>query len=335
MRKLLFVSLIASVAFMSSCQKEEFSGQSLAAAAVADYSTSEVGKKATPIDIATLPAAVTDYITANYAGTTIQHAAVTDDGSYIVAVSAGTGKPTILIFDANGVFVEEGKPHGNGQGNGGNHPPKPTPIDVATLPTAVTDYVAANYAGATVEHAAVTDNGNFIVAVSTGTGKPTILVFDANGVFLQEGKPHFGGGNGQGNGGNHPPKPTPIDVTTLPAAVTDYVAANYAGATVSNAAVADNGNFIVAVSTGTGKPTILIFDANGVFLQEGKPHFGGANHPKPTPIDIATLPATVTDYVAANYAGSTIDKAGVTEAGEYVVVVVDSEGKKNSIVVWC
>ena len=34
MRKLLFVSLIASVAFMSSCQKEEFSSQSLAAAAV-------------------------------------------------------------------------------------------------------------------------------------------------------------------------------------------------------------------------------------------------------------------------------------------------------------
>ena len=66
------------------------------------------GKKAklAEVDIATLPASVGTYVTANYAGYTIKKAGKDADGNLLVAIKNGTGHKA-LKFTSAGVFVEE------------------------------------------------------------------------------------------------------------------------------------------------------------------------------------------------------------------------------------
>lgn len=42
----------------------------------------------------------------------------------------------------------------------------------------------------------------------------------------------------------------------------------------------------------------------------------------PTPIDISTLPSSISSYISSHYAGASVDKAGKDKDGNYVVVVL-------------
>lgn len=212
-----------------------------------------------------------------------------------------------------------------GMGGGSQHP-HPTPIEVSELPTAITDYVAANYPDGTIGRAGVLpDGGGYVIVIVNSDGTKVRLAFDADGNFLQV-LPGCGPGGGNGAG-----PITPVDAGALPATITDYITANYAGGTIDKAGTQANGNYVVIVVNSDGTKVGLLFDADGNFLQV-LPNLGhgGGGH-LPTPIDISALPATITDYVTANYAGSTIDKAGTQANGNYVVLVVNSDGTKVAL----
>lgn len=66
------------------------------------------GRKArlTEVDITTLPASVSAYVTATYSGYSIKRAGKDSDGNILVAINNGTARK-ILLFDANGAFKQE------------------------------------------------------------------------------------------------------------------------------------------------------------------------------------------------------------------------------------
>ncbi|PIQ20208.1 MAG: hypothetical protein COW65_16360 [Cytophagales bacterium CG18_big_fil_WC_8_21_14_2_50_42_9] len=145
----------------------------------------------TEVAVSDLPETITAYVAANYADATIEGAGLTDDGNYILHVENADGTSVGLIFDADGTFVSE-KSHSKVRG---------TDVAVTDLPTAITDYISANYSGATVVKAMMDSENNYIVAIRNVDNTVVGLIFDATGTFNSEvtmqGK--RGGGHGKGH----------------------------------------------------------------------------------------------------------------------------------------
>ncbi len=228
------------------------------------------------VDVSELPQAAADYIAANYDTLTIVTVVFKEHGNrtgYAVELSDGT----VLLFNAEGEFFNEcgdfpgGGPGGGGPGHGdhgghhgnqgGDHGPNGPQggctagdtIDVASLPTTITDYVAANYGGETIVNAVVKPSGKFGVELSSGT----VLLFDADGNFIKE-------CDGQPDGGPHQHHCDNelAALTDLPQAAQDYIAANYAGETLVRGCIKNNGNYIVGLSNDVK----ILFDADGNML---------------------------------------------------------------------
>lgn len=141
----------------------------------------------TEIDIAALPATITDYITKTYSGATIKKAGKDKEGNIHVLIEKDA-KPIGLLFNANGIFQKELPPrqeHGMQQGQGMGAPPQLTEVDVASLPAAITEYITKTYAGATIKKAGKDEKGNYHLMIEKD-GKPVGLLFDAIGVFQKE-----------------------------------------------------------------------------------------------------------------------------------------------------
>ena len=51
-----------------------------------------------------------------------------------------------------------------------------------------------------------------------------------------------------------------------------------------------------------------------------------------TEVDVATLPAAITSYINTNYAGATIERAGTTTGGNYVLHVIKSDGTHAGLI---
>ena len=139
-----------------------------------------VGKckgKLTEMATADLPATVTDYITATYAGSEIKFAAKDQSGKIIVAITLADGTAKGLLFNADGTFAEELKQHA--------HKAKLTKIEVSALPAATTAYITANYAGSTISTAATNADGAYFVAITTND-VVKVLLFNADGTFSKE-----------------------------------------------------------------------------------------------------------------------------------------------------
>lgn len=113
-------------------------------------------------------------------------------------------------------------------------------------------------------------------------------------------------------------KLTELAEADIPAAVSAYISANYAGATLKFAAKDQSGNIVIGLTLADGTHRGLLFDSTGNFKEELK-HY--AKHAKLTEVAVANLPATITGYVTANYAGAEIKHAGTNEAGEYFVML--------------
>ena len=129
------------------------------------------------IGVADLPQVITDYVTDNVPGETIEIAVLKPLGLYAVGLSNGA----VLIFDEDGEFLTRcGRWDGPGQHN--RRCMFGAEVDVASLPQAISDYVAANYAGETIDKASTKPNGVFAVKLSDNT----VLMFGANGDFLRE-----------------------------------------------------------------------------------------------------------------------------------------------------
>lgn len=135
-----------------------------------------------------------------------------------------------------------------------------TEAAAADLPAAATAYIAATYAGATVERVGKTDENEFIVHIRKADGTHAALRFAENGTFVSE----------TTTGGRHG---TPVALTDLPEAVTSYLSANYSGATPEKAFRDNEGNLVVVLRKADGAPVGTVFDAAGAFTREVT--FGG------------------------------------------------------------
>jgi len=148
-----------------------------------------------------------------------------------------------------------------------------TSIDAATLPSSITTYINKNYAGAAIKFAGKDEKGQFVVGLSLN-GVNTGLLFDAKGVFIEKLQRY-----------ETKAKLTEVAISALPASVSAYVKANYAGYAIKRAGSDADGNLIVGLDNGTGHK-VLKFTSAGVFKEELQipPHGkgqGGPGGPKP------------------------------------------------------
>jgi hypothetical protein len=196
---------------------------------------------------------------------------------------------------------------------------KLTRIEVSALPAAVTAAISASYAGASIQYAAKDDTGNFLVGINQNNDRKTLL-FNADGTFNRE-FTHRGGGNGPRGKRDSLTQIAPAD---LPAAIRTYIAANYAGAVINTAAKDANRGYVVMITQNEQRKG-LFFNLDGTFNKEVGRKVGD----RPTLIAASALPANVTSYITANYAGSTIKAAGKTGSGTFKVMI---QTTKNELI---
>lgn len=266
MKKLLIASLVAMLGLVGlyGCNNNGLvnPSASLSSARLGSAVIDSAGRPCslTVIDVSALPAATTSYITANYAGATIKQAAKASNGTYVVLIVTGT-TPTVLQFNADGTFkmeltFKDGKGFGCHGGPGGMEGHHATPVSVSALPGTITDYITANYAGATITGAVQGPNGGYLVAISVN-GTPKALEFNADGSFNKE----IVKGMGHGRGFFQD-----IALTDLPATVSSYITTNYPTATIKRAAKSSyDGAVVVMLETTDGKHVALLFNSDGTF----------------------------------------------------------------------
>lgn len=130
----------------------------------------------TEIALEDLPAAITDYISANYPNSTIDRAGQNgNNGSFAVKITKEDGTIAGLLFNSDGGFIAE-KTRGA----------RPEPIDVSSLPSAITDYITANYEGATIHKAFQGNDGNYGVMLILADDSFLGVGFDSAGNYLGE-----------------------------------------------------------------------------------------------------------------------------------------------------
>lgn len=120
-----------------------------------------------------LPAAIMDYIAENYPGAQAQRAKQLESGTYFVKID---NPGYILIFDGEGEFIEATVLFYHCR-------PLGLPMDIASLPENITNYISANFSGAEIKAAFHKNNGITIVGLFTAEGRK-IVGFDADGNLL-------------------------------------------------------------------------------------------------------------------------------------------------------
>ena len=317
MKNVIFGLLLAgTLGFVFSCKKDNSATQSdQLMAQIAAASDVEV------LGAEDLPADITAYVEKNHSPLTVELAFRAPSLGYQVFLEDGQQ----LFFTENRDCMNGGdrgrRRHGDPDHDRGHRCLAGDSIDVSTLLPAISDYVTANYAGETIASAVVKPSGKFGVALSNGV----VLLFEADGTFIKEcdgnpgGEPgHDGPGDGH-HGGNHCLRGDSLDVTTLSAAIADYVTANYAGETITAASLKPNGWFAVELSGGK----VLIFKEDGTFVRECGEHGGHGGGFGGTEITIDELPAPALDYLNANYPGVTAEVIIKTFNGKYFVRLAD------------
>lgn len=188
-------------------------------------------------------------------------------------------------------------------------------IDPATLPAAITDYLATNYPGYVLVQADVKKDAAGAVkeyeTLITLNNVQYELEFNAVGVFTKLETPD---GHEQGNG---------LAVSALPKVITDYLTANYPGYTFREA----ESHLANGTLTGyeveilqNGQKIGLDFDAAGTFVgidaEDGKHDGQKDDHDddkkgSDSLIAQSALPAPIGAYLTATYPGYVFVKAQV------------------------
>ena len=130
----------------------------------------------TEITVDDLPTAASDYLTTNYPDSTINAVLLIehDDSSEYHVLIENVGA---VIFDADGNFVEVKEPRGGSCGSF-------TEVEIADLPTAITDYVAANYPDNEILRAR-TGTRDDVVEIHLVVDSVGVLIFDESGTFIE------------------------------------------------------------------------------------------------------------------------------------------------------
>jgi hypothetical protein len=190
-------------------------------------------------------------------------------------------------------------------------------ISVSATPSTIISYISENYPDASISSVLKISESDTTYEVTLSTWE--LLAFGHNEVLIGEsladttacdsihdsiggghhhgghhGNGHHGGGHGEGiHGGG-------ISADSIPATITEYVAANYAGYTVHNAnydTLCPYGIVInVMIESSDTLHHKLVFDASGLFIALAHR------------IKSADLPALVSANVTANYSTYTLRK---------------------------
>jgi len=192
-------------------------------------------------------------------------------------------------------------------------------VDPSELPNSIIDYTEENYFDTYIESAYSVARQGFGLEMGSGDE----LFFTENGDALDGERRGCGGKGGRhGRGGFSGDKGEKIAIEELPAGVTDYVAANYPDAEIRKAYLKE-GQYYVKLS---GR-TVLTFDESGTFVGEvmHEDRDGEA-------IAIEDLPASITEYIIANYPDAEIKRAKLVEdtyivkLSGHILVKFDSRG---------
>ncbi len=235
MKNFLFCVLtIVCVGFMTSCDKEEVLSAS-------DETVEQiiVSSNKTTLEENQIPEAITNLVATRFPNNWIEQVRLADGLGYEVWLDDYSE----LFFSTDGEFLREGAPLGR-HGRRGNFGET---IALEDLPTAITDYIAANYPDATAERARLGERG-YLVGLDTGVS----LLFDTEGNF--EGERTCGGGDGE--------RGRSIAIEDLPTTITDYVATNHPDTTIERAKYYPDG-YKVKLEDGTK----LAFDTEGNLLE--------------------------------------------------------------------
>ncbi|MEZ4885750.1 MAG: PepSY-like domain-containing protein [Chitinophagales bacterium] len=166
-----------------------------------------------------------------------------------------------------------------------------TTLEDADIPIEITNYVAAKFPNNWIEQARLASGLGYEVWLDDYSE----VFFSTDGEFLREGAPRGKHGR-RGNFGEL------IALEDLPTTITDYVTANYSDATIERARLGDRG-YLVGLDTGVS----LLFDTEGNF--EGERTCGGGDGDRGHNVAIEDLPSAITDYIAANYPDTAIERA--------------------------
>ncbi|HEY5405986.1 MAG TPA: PepSY-like domain-containing protein [Ginsengibacter sp.] len=214
-------------------------------------------------------------------------------------------------------------------------------IAASTLPTTITDYLAANYAGYTFQKAYTEKDasGNITgyVAIIQFNGNPVGLKFDASGNFIlvleqREGRDLNGDGWHKGGrfcnrDGRHNDT---VALTSLPADVLSYFASNYPQDTLIRVYLNRDSSYTI-FSEDKGA-SVTVFNSTGTFVKrvQLKPHTNG------NVINVSedALPAVIQTYLGTTYPNFVFDQAfSFSENGTLLgyVVAIDANGNKYAV----
>ena len=195
-----------------------------------------------------------------------------------------------------------------------------TDVDVATLPTAITDFTEENYFETYIDKASLADALGYELSM----GNEEIAFFSLTGEYLDEvprgRRGHPCGPKGHKGKGDKGMCGESIDVAETPQAILDYVTANYPDNEIKKVKLKDE-QYIVKL---TGH-LLLIFDNDESFVEELTPiHNGPCGG---TPVAYEDLSTTITDYITANYGSAEFKKAKQKDDGRFVVMLLDGEDR--------
>ena len=231
------------------------------------------GNKKTPVEQSALPAAITSYLSLNYAGNTflkayqIANQSTSALESYLVVVQFND-KPVAIKFDANGNFekvleIREGR---NMKGKGGWHAggcfdnrdgKQRDTIALSAIPASVKTYMSSTYPSDTIVHAFVNKDQS-IVIVSKNVDFYATAFTSANAFIKRIQLP---AGHAKGRS---------IEASALPSTAVTYLNSTYPNYVFKKAFEMKANNvlkgYLVLIDANLTKYAIH-FDANGQFVK--------------------------------------------------------------------
>ena len=193
------------------------------------------------VDFEELPTNAQTELNENYFETFVEEASLAEGLGYEVLLSSGEN----VYFDTEGDLLKPERKRGKkGKGDCNS-------IDTTELLQSIKDYVATNYPDESIKRAKEDKDGNFIVGL---TGH-VFLLFDSEGAFVEIHE--FA----------HRKHGEKVEIEDLPTAITDYITANYEGATIKVAFSQDD-EYRVGIINNENERVLVIFDSEGSFVEE-------------------------------------------------------------------
>jgi hypothetical protein len=234
--------------------------------------TCSPGSKADTLAASALPAAISTYLSTNYAGYTFSKAfeilnAANAVQGYVVNITFN-GNPVGLKFDASGTFISvleqrqaqdlKGQGYHEGGIFGNRDGKHADTLAISALPAVITTYLTTNYPGDTLKHALVNRDSSYVV-LSTDKGIFATL-FTKTGTFISRTQI----------------VPEVVEIRTtlteaaLPASISTYLTTTYPGYVFDTAFSVSVGGvvsgYVVFIDANTTKYAVL-FNASGVFVK--------------------------------------------------------------------